>query len=247
MQVFSNVLGEVFLPLPSVLYVAPAHRLPGVELSGALWYQPTEFVHPWEFDMKTIRILLILILVSGSFVASVPRSAEAQTTRVWSTSEILAERNLRSPGRAKSYCQGGVFQPCVCAKDVSRRVQYRPAVKECGGNAAIVLSGRYLTAFSVVVRDWENKDRWPAEGANNCSAYERDVLGLNKCSVFKVQKIFNVSHPKGAAEVHCLGASGYSALFRRVVRITVKLADVPGSNADPLERLCLWGPTDPLN
>lgn len=197
--------------------------------------------------MKAFRTIVALVVSVVGVATALPHAAEAQALRMWSIKEILAERKLRSPSRQPSYCQGGVFAPCVCAKDVSRRVQYRPSVKECGGNAAIILSGKYVDVFSVVVRDWENKDRWPVEGVNNCTAFERDTLGLNKCSVFKVQKVIGASHPKGDAEVHCLGASGYSPLFRRVVRITAKLQDVPGSNKDPLERLCLWGPADPLN
>jgi hypothetical protein len=62
-----------------------------------------------------------------------------------------------------------------------------------------------------------------------------------------VQKIIYVKNADGDAEVHCLGASGYSSLFARVSRITAKLSDVPGSNKDPLERLCLNGPDVPLN
>ena len=144
-------------------------------------------------------------------------------------------------------CQGGLFKPCVCAQDVSNSVQYRPAVTECGGKAAIVMSGRYLDIFSVVVRDNMNKDRWPTEGINGCSEFERDTLGLNKCSAFKVQKTIAVSNRNGDAEVHCLGASGYSPLFRNVVRMTAKLEDRPNSSDDPLERLCLIGPDKPLN
>jgi hypothetical protein len=97
------------------------------------------------------------------------------------------------------------------------------------------------------VRDYENKDRWPPQGLNGCTVFERDTLGLNKCSAFKVQDIVGIEDPKADAEIHCLGASGYSALFNRVSRITIKLKDVPGSNADPLERLCLIGPTVALN
>jgi hypothetical protein len=97
------------------------------------------------------------------------------------------------------------------------------------------------------VRDRENRDRWPLQGANGCAAYERDVLGLNKCSVFKVQKIIQIEDNKGDAELHCLGASGYSSLFRKVSRITIKLQDDPTSNQDPLVRLCLAGPDKPLN
>ena len=126
-------------------------------------------------------------------------------------------------------------------------MQYRPAVKECEGRAAIILSGKYLNAYSAVVRDFENKDRWPLSGINGCTPFERDELGLNKCSAFKVQKVVPVEDDTADAEIHCLGASGYSTLFRRVSRITIKLADIPGSTSDPLVRLCLIGPTEPLN
>jgi hypothetical protein len=158
----------------------------------------------------------------------------------------MAERQDPTRNRTR-YCNGQIFKPCVCAKDVSNLVQYRPSVKECRNRAAIILSGKYLHVFSVVVRDWLNRDRWPVEGVNNCTPYERDTLGLNKCSVFKVQKIINVSDSEGDAEVHCLGASGYSPLFSKVTRITAKLSDVPDSNQDPLIRWCLAGPTKPLN
>lgn len=178
-----------------------------------------------------------------------PNSASAQSSsrKSWTIKEILAEREPVNDNSRQRMCQGGLFKPCVCAKDVSNSVQYRPAVKECGGKAAIVLSGKYLDVFSVVVRDNQNKDRWPVEGINGCSEFERDTLGLNKCSAFKVQKTIGVSSRQGDAAVHCLGASGYSPLFKNVVRITAKLEDVPNSNTDPLERLCLVGADKPLN
>jgi hypothetical protein len=179
----------------------------------------------------------------------VPALAGAQSGRVWTAEEILAERRLDvKDKRRPRMCRGGAFKPCVCPRDVTKAVQYRPAVDVCGGNAAIILSkSKYLSAYSAVVRDWENKDRWPPEGINSCSVFERDTLGLNKCSAFKVQSVVPVEHETHDAEIHCLGASGYSNLFRRVSRITIKLRDVPGSNADPLERLCLAGPSRPLN
>jgi len=169
------------------------------------------------------------------------------TKRVWTIDEIMAERLAPSIKRNPSYCQGGFFKPCVCAKDVPTVVQYRPAVKECGRKAAIILSGKYKDVFSVVVRDRENKDRWPPAGINGCTPYERDVLALLKCSAFKVQAIIPVENEAGDAEVHCLGASGYSTLFKRVTRMTAKLSDVPNSTNDPLARWCLAGPTKPLN
>jgi hypothetical protein len=120
-------------------------------------------------------------------------------------------------------------------------------VAECNNNAAVILSGKYKNIFSVVVRDTENRDRWPESGFGNCTPYERDVLALNKCSAFKVQEKFRIGAGRKAAMVHCLGASGYSALFRKVVRMTAKLEDVPGSSEDPLVRWCLRRRRLPLN
>ena len=82
---------------------------------------------------------------------------------------------------------------------------------------------------------------------NGSNEDERDILALNKCSAFKVQKIIPVENADGDAEVHCLGASGYSTLFKRVTRMTAKLSDVPNSTQDPLVRWCLAGPTAALN
>jgi hypothetical protein len=165
----------------------------------------------------------------------------------WTVAEILNERQFRAIAKNPKYCQGGLFKPCVCAKDVPSIVQYRPSVRECDGRAAIILSGKYKDVFSVVVRDKENKDRWPPQGINGCTAYERDVLALHKCSAFKAQQVLEIEDERGDATVHCLGASGRSPLFKRVVRMTAKLADIPNSTADPLARWCLRGPNQPLN
>jgi hypothetical protein len=198
-----------------------------------------------------IRLSLLAValvsLMSGFAYAQTPTPAPTTKTK-WTVSEVLAERKIGvADVRHPRYCQGGVFKPCVCASNVTKLVQYRPSVKECSGRAAIVLSGRYTSAFSAVVRDRENKDRWPPQGINGCSAYQRDVLGLNKCSAFKAQKIIATENDDGPAKVHCLGASGSSPLFKRVSRITIKLADSPTSSHDPIARLCLAGPKKPLN
>lgn len=198
------------------------------------------------FRTITTTTFSLLGAVLSVFVLAVAPSEAQEAQRTWTISEIISERQAPENNRTR-YCNGAVFKPCVCPKDVTNYVQYRPSVKECGKRAAIILSGKYLSVFSVVVRDWLNRDRWPAQGVNNCTPYERDTLGLNKCSVFKVQKIIQVSNEAGDAEVHCLGASGYSALFSKVTRITAKLSDIPNSNADPLIRWCLAGPTKPLN
>lgn len=194
------------------------------------------------------RPLLYEFLAGQSRSHICEAQAQAPKKKTWAIQQILSERKLRIKDiKNPRYCNGGAFEPCVCASDVTKLVQYRPSVRECKKNAAIIFSGRYLNAYSVVVRDFENKDRWPPEGINGCSAYERDVLGLNRCSAFKVQNVIPVEDKRADAEVHCLGASGYSALFKRVRRITIKLQDIPGSNLDPLEKLCLIGPDRPLN
>lgn len=195
-----------------------------------------------------IRRISLIAAVLAAFIFAGLASSQAQAKRVWTAEEILAERKLNKKEKKKpKYCQGGAFKPCVCPRDVTAKVQYRPSVKECGGAAAIILSGKYLSAFSAVVRDYENKDRWPVNGTSGCTPYETHVLGLNKCSVFKVQKTVGVEDPTADAEIHCLGASGYSTLFRRVTRITIKIADIPGTTDDPLARLCLAGANKPLN
>ncbi len=183
-------------------------------------------------------------VLMGAVFSSQPCVAE---NRVWTADEILAERKEPRIKKHQRFCSGGVFKPCVCPRDVPTITQYRPAVKECGGRAAIVLSGKYTTIYSVVVRDVLNRDRWPISNFGGCSVYERDELGLNKCSAFKVQKIISLRSNGTDAEIHCLGASGYSSLFRGVRRITAKFSDDPNSSNDPLARWCLAGPDQPLN
>ena len=197
-----------------------------------------------------IRYFLVLLISFFCVIGSL-NDANAQSSppprQVWSVKQIMSERTFTAIKKKPRYCSGGVFKPCVCAPDVPSIVQYRPAVRECGGKAAIILSGKYKDVFSVVVRDLENKDRWPVDGINGCTPYETNVLALNKCSAFKAQKVVSVENKDGDATVHCLGASGYSKLFSRVRRMTAKLSDIPNSTADPLARWCLKGPTNPLN
>jgi hypothetical protein len=212
----------------------------------------------WFPKISAVKLFLVTALaILPSTTLLVPAKSNAQVSDYqsrarfsgeWTVEQILSElKPMQKLGRKPKYCQGAFFAPCVCPNDVNRSIQYRPAVTECDGNAAVILSGRYLNSFSAVVRDGENRDRWPREGMNGCSAFERDVLALNKCSAFKAQKVLNVASGSRKAKVHCLGASGYSSLFRGVTRITVKLADSPNSSNDPLARLCLRHPTRALN
>jgi len=208
--------------------------------------------HNMNCDKKnnTLFALTLGLLSLASIFVATPKPAQAEDAkRVWTIDEVLAERaELPKPdGGEIKYCQGGRFKPCVCAPDVSRLAQYRPSLKECKKKAAIILSGRYANVFSVVVRNKDNQDRFPKQGINNCSSYQRDVLGLNKCSAYKVQKRIKISDANGSATVHCLGASGYSAFFKKVTRMTAKLADSPNDTNDPLVRWCLKSPTEALN
>jgi len=195
--------------------------------------------------MKRVLTSLLAALTATMFVAT--SEAQTATERVWTINEILSERQTPVTIKNPSMCMGDRYKPCVCAPDVSKLVQYRPSIAQCGKNAGVVFSGRYLNVFSVVVRDKLNRDRFPEQpGFNGCSVGQY-VAGLSKCSAFKVQKIVRVKNENGNAEVHCLGASGYSRLYRGASRITVKLQDDPVGHADPLERLCLVGPKKSLN
>jgi hypothetical protein len=202
--------------------------------------------------MKAFRAIFLTISMSLTYGTAEAHAQNNSSQRVWTVSEILAERGDPVVNDSPRMCMGGRFKPCVCAGDVSKLVQYRPAIAQCGKRAGIVLSGKYINAFSVVVRDRENRDRWPLEfpvtgrGYGGCNLSQAKA-GLAKCSAYKVQKIISVSNPNGSAKVHCLGQSGYAPLLKGISRITIKLADVPGTNTDPLERLCLKNATTPLN
>ena len=201
--------------------------------------------------MKHISCIILLATIflatSSKLVAQVdPTPTVATPQRTWTVADLLKDKPRR-PAKKVRYCQSGRWKPCVCWQDVAREVRYRPSLAECNGNAAIVTTGKYHSLFSVVVRDTENRDRFPIEGINNCSVEERDTLGLNKCSAFKTQESFAIGTNDSESIVNCLGASGYSTLFKRVVRITAKLSDAPTSNTDPVVRWCLRSPSLALN
>lgn len=207
--------------------------------------------------LKATKFLFHALLGALSFMALSASTAVSQETptptvtpqRVWTVSEILRERSPRPIGKRRiRYCQGHRFKPCVCWQDVAREMKYRPAVAECGGNAAVILRGKYLNIFSVVVRDDSNRDRWPASGFNGCTPeVAQSISPPASCSAFKVQERFRIEDRGRGAEVHCLGAPGYSDLFKRVVRVTGKLGDDPKGTNDPIVRWCLRSPTKPLN
>ncbi len=175
-----------------------------------------------------LRIVSALLIVSGLLVASASFAAAQDDP---------------------PFCQIGRFKPCTCAEAVPEEVHYWPVFPACGNRAAILLRGRFLNVFSVVVRDNQNRDRWPTSGFNRCSfRLANSANPPARCSAFKVQSSFVYEDPNlGLTRVNCLGAAGTSNLFRNVVRITAKLQDVPGSNADPLKRWCLFSPAERLN
>jgi hypothetical protein len=199
--------------------------------------------------MKKILIFAFMIFSAHKNVNAQDATPTAvpSPNRVWTLDEIIKEKSPRIPKGKVQYCHGGRFQPCVCAEYVAREMKYRPAVEECKGNAGVFLKNKYTSVFSVVVRDSENRDRWPVSGFGNCTPYERDTLALNKCSAFKTQDTILAKDDKNFYALNCLGASGYSKLFKNVTRVTAKLSDKSTSNQDPLARWCLVKPNLPLN
>ncbi len=156
------------------------------------------------------------------------------------------------PTKKVSYCFGGVFKPCVCWKSVPVDVKYKPSDPLCPRSrypgdtkkhvASIILSGSYYYSFSSVVRTNLNADRSPYEAAL-CSQAEYE-LGLNKCSRWKVWKEYRGKKSKRL----CLGASGYSKVFSRIQRITIKMSDRAGPDGQKdIRRLCLKSPRLSLN
>lgn len=95
--------------------------------------------------MKITSLTALTLTVFSFFTAYLNVEAQGDSTKkVWTISEIVEARDLETPEKKKPrFCRGGAFKPCVCPRDVNKKVQYRPAVKECNGKAAIILSGRY--------------------------------------------------------------------------------------------------------
>lgn len=156
--------------------------------------------------------------------------------------------NSTSAYAAVRYCYGGAFKPCICPSSLSKSIKYHPAEPACGGNAAILLRAPYLNLFSVVVRDSLNRDRWPAQGANGCSAeLANSKSPPARCSVFKAQRRFTRMIGSKRERVNCLGAPGDSVLFSKVQRITAKFNDVPDSANDKIERWCIIRPECGMN
>lgn len=135
---------------------------------------------------------------------------------------------------AQGLCNESVFKPCVCASKSDPKIKFRSALKACKGRAAVILEGKYKSAFSVVLRDRLNRDRViPDDFKHNCTSYEINTLGLNKCSAYKAQKVIR----KGSSTTFCFGLPG--AKMKKATRITIKLVDDPNGTNDVLIRQCL--------
>ena len=206
--------------------------------------------------MKSLKSLCAswLIIIGLSMPVLVYGEADASDEAYSSSPKRVHVLRRLAPAKKKvRYCHGGVFQPCVCWQDVTKNVSYRPSEERCGKstypgdkknyNAAVLLRGNMKSSFSTVVRDYLNNDRSPYEPAL-CS-YEEYEAGLTKCSRWKGQYKF----ADGKETVLCLGASGYSTVFKTITRITIKISNYvdPITGEKPLARLCLRKPWQPLN
>jgi len=194
--------------------------------------------------MLSIAVPASSFAIDDSSAQLTSSSTPARVTR--STRARHSARTAAALSVPDAKCNEGRFTPVICAKDVPTTIKYRPAYASCGGRAAALLSGPYLNAFSVVLRDRENRDRWPecprATGNyGGCSFYQCNTLGLNRCSAFKCQNILREGQGARAQKVCCFGAPGNSGVLAGASRLTIKVRDLPGSNRDPLLRIALKG------
>lgn len=168
-----------------------------------------------------------------------------------SPANALRKQRAKAPNATCKEFPGSIFKPCICEKKVPKTIQYRSAIPECKGDAAAILSGDYASSYSVVLRDSQNRDRFPPTGYQGCSAAEVEK-GLNKCSAFKCQKVIKTNKSSvltGKQQICCFGEPGSSRILGGATRLTIKIRDIPNSTNDPLLRVCLAGfdPDKPLN
>jgi hypothetical protein len=177
---------------------------------------------------------------SGSAIYQTPMAARSDDVQEFDTNGDGVPDLVLPAAR----CNEGTFKPTICWQDIPSTVKYRPTLEACGGDAAILLSGAFANAYSVVLRDRANRDRFPpcVKGGSNyggCSYFQCNTQGLNRCSAFKCQKVIKRGAGKKREQICCLGDSGNSSVLSKATRMTIKLRDVPGSNLDPLVRLAL--------
>lgn len=123
-----------------------------------------------------------------------------------------------------------------CSRVFPENVSYIPELNECGGKAAIILSDKLKSAFSVVVRACDNGDRDPChKNADSC--------GTNASSPFKVQKTIQATiNREGVlypATIHCLKERGDSSVYRMVRRMTIKRVNPVRDVSKDVLKICL--------
>jgi hypothetical protein len=143
-----------------------------------------------------------------------------------------------------SFAPANVFAFGPCAKKIPADVSYAPSLAQCGGKAAIVLSGELKNSFSVVVRACDNGDRDPCYSSiTSC--------GTNASSPFKVQKTIDaVINRKGvemSAKIHCLKEAGNSSVYRMVRRMTIKRVNPVRNPSKDVFKICLPSRTRVFN
>lgn len=141
---------------------------------------------------------------------------------------------------------GATARKAVCPQDVPNSVIYLPSTSLCSGKAAIVLRGPFLNSFSVVVRDSQNRDRWPAAGSGygGCSfALANSAAPPRRCSSFKASREYIATINGQRSRVVCFPENGFSRFWTDVRRMTIKVTN----SAASLRRFCLNGPRVRLN
>ena len=118
-------------------------------------------------------------------------------------------------------------------------VAYLPKLKACDNKAAVVLSGKFLSSFSVVTRDCNNNDRDPCykhlgEDGSCASNYSSPFKAIKK---IRARVLVNKVRKTGM--IYCFRESGNSQVYRDLVRrITIKRRNPVVSDKD-IVRLCL--------
>lgn len=175
----------------------------------------------------------------GQSVLYAKRSGDGELDTFALTEDDFPKASSSSSSIPDANCKefpGSIFKPCICADEVPSDIKFRPSLAACGGDAAAILTGSFASSFSVVLRDSQNRDRWPLSGYNGCSAAEVE-LGLNKCSAFKCQRTIRTA----GQFTCCFGEPGRSSIMAPATRMTIKLKDLPTATTDPLLRVCLPG------
>ena len=157
------------------------------------------------------------------------------------TSNAVAQNRTVLPENCRC---GATARRAVCPQDVPSDVIYRPAAALCGGKAMVILRGPFFNSFSVVVRDNQNRDRWPVSGYGGCSFNLANSKSPPKrCSAFKASSDRRLTLNGIPSRVFCFPEKGTSRLWNDVRRITIKLEN----SAASIRRLCIGKATLPLN